>query len=256
MASERTSAGMSPGFRAPSREWTSTPSMVSMAILARYSWERCIGLRVWKAAILDQPSCSNLARVSAGVMNWSPYTSLKSPVESTFTVAGQVDWPCSITILTPGCSRSVVLYTSMHSWALSMAYFSVTFMVAMISPLAPSTRATSWPVLMPSAVTWSVERVMGMGQNRPLAIFMPSHTPCQSAWVMKPVSGVKPPMPIMMTSPVSREDIFTLGRLSACFFSAASASPVSSRGLSSPPPWGLTSLDTCLSLNNVLSAFP
>ena len=52
---------------------------------------------------------------------------------------------------------------------------------------------------------FSVESVIGIGQNRPLVVLMPSHTPCQSALVMKPSSGVKPPMPSMMTSPVSRE---------------------------------------------------
>src|SRR6186997_2664815 len=58
---------MSPAFRLPSSEWTSTPSHTSIATLARYSWERCIGLRVWNAATRDQPSRSNCARVSAAV---------------------------------------------------------------------------------------------------------------------------------------------------------------------------------------------
>jgi len=58
-----------------------------------------------------------------------------------------------------------------------------------------------------------------MGQNRPFAIFMPSHTPCQSVWVMKPSSGVKPPIPSMMMSPFSRELTRTLGsRRSASLF--------------------------------------
>ena len=69
----RTSAGMSPGFSAPSSECTSTPSQTSIATLARYSCDRCMGLRVWKAAIFDQPSEVNSARVSAGVMNSAPY---------------------------------------------------------------------------------------------------------------------------------------------------------------------------------------
>src|SRR4030066_49300 len=96
----------------------------------------------------------------------------------------------------------------MHSWALSMVYLSVTFMVPMTAPVSPSTRAMSAPSLMDSS---SVDRVMGIGQNRPLAVFMPSHTPCQSALVMNPVSGVKPPMPSMMTSPTSRDDSLILG---------------------------------------------
>jgi hypothetical protein len=116
-----------------------------------------------------------------------------------------------MTILTPGCSRSVVLNTVAHSWALSIAYFSVTFMVARIEPSSGSIRATSPATLMPSAVALSVDSVIGIGQNRPEAIFMPSQTPCQSAWVMKPSSGVKPPWPIMTMSPFSRELTLTLG---------------------------------------------
>ena len=46
MARVRTSAGMSPGFNWPSSEWIMTPSQTSIATLARYSCERCIGLRV------------------------------------------------------------------------------------------------------------------------------------------------------------------------------------------------------------------
>jgi hypothetical protein len=38
---------------------------VSIATFARYSCERCIGLRVWNAATRDQPSRSNSARVCA-----------------------------------------------------------------------------------------------------------------------------------------------------------------------------------------------
>ncbi len=49
-----------------------------------------------------------------------------------------------------------------------MLYFSVTFMVPMISPDSPSTSAISLPALMASS---SVDRVTGIGQNRPLAIF-------------------------------------------------------------------------------------
>ncbi len=62
-----------------------------------------------------------------------------------------------------------------------MVYFSVIDMVASTSPFSASVSAISWPVLIESATAWLTERVMGMGQNRPLAIFMPSHTPCQSA---------------------------------------------------------------------------
>ena len=43
-------------------------SQISMAIFAKYSCERCIGLLVWKAAMVCQFFSSNNARVSAGVL--------------------------------------------------------------------------------------------------------------------------------------------------------------------------------------------
>ena len=58
---------------------------------------------------------------------------------------------------------------------------------------------------------------------------------------MKPASGVKPPMPSMIRSPFSRELTRSLGSDAARARSAASASPASIRGLSDPPPCGLTS---------------
>ena len=82
-----------------------------------------------------------------------------------------------------------------------------------------------------------------IGQNKPLVIFMPSQTPAQSALVMKPVSGVKPPMPIIMMSPASREDTLILGSVAARAFSASSAEPSRSSGFNSPPPCGATNLD-------------
>ncbi len=51
----------------------------------------------------------------------------------------------------------------------------------------------------------SVDSVIGIGQNRPSAVRMSSQTPFQSARVMKPSSGVKPPMPSMIRSPFSRD---------------------------------------------------
>ena len=57
----------------------------SIATFARYSCERCIGLRVWNAATRDQPRRSNSARVSAGVMNSAPYFASKPPSDSTLT---------------------------------------------------------------------------------------------------------------------------------------------------------------------------
>src|SRR5437899_3070164 len=104
----RTGAGRSPGFRLPSSECTSTPSQTSIASLTRYSCERCIGLRVWKAATRDQPRRWNSARVSAGVMKSAPYSALKPPSESTFAGPARLTSGCSITMRTPGCSASTV----------------------------------------------------------------------------------------------------------------------------------------------------
>src|SRR5439155_447493 len=42
---------MSPALTLPTSWWISTPSHTSMAIFARYSCERCMGLRSWSAAI-------------------------------------------------------------------------------------------------------------------------------------------------------------------------------------------------------------
>ena len=64
----RISAGMSPGFRLPTREWMKTPSQTSTAILHRYSWERCMGLRSCRAAISFHPRSSKILRDSAGRM--------------------------------------------------------------------------------------------------------------------------------------------------------------------------------------------
>ena len=41
---------------------------ISMAILARYSWERCMGFRSCKAAMVFQPLSSKILRVSPGRM--------------------------------------------------------------------------------------------------------------------------------------------------------------------------------------------
>ncbi len=64
----RTSAGMSPGLSLPTSWWMKSPSSVSRAIFARYSWERCIGLRSWSAATVFHPFSANSFRVSAGRM--------------------------------------------------------------------------------------------------------------------------------------------------------------------------------------------
>ena len=53
-----------------------------------------------------------------------------------------------------------------------------------------STRATSSPIPMPAASSLSHESVMGIGQNRPSAVFMSMQQPRQSSASMNPVSGV------------------------------------------------------------------
>ena len=112
-----------------------------------------------------------------------------------------------------------------------MVYFSVTVMVAMVSPLSSEISAISSPSLMLSAWPCVVEIVIGIGQKVPSAMVKLSQTPCQSALVIKPVSGVKPPMPIMIRSPASREEMRTWVRLLAFSCSAASSAPVSNRGI-------------------------
>ena len=69
----------------------------------------------------------------------------------------------SITILTPGCSVSVVVNTFLHSSFLSILYDSVTFMVPMISSVSSDRRATS----VPGAIFSSCDIVIGMGQKMP-----------------------------------------------------------------------------------------
>ena len=161
--------GMSPAFTLPSSECTSTPSQTSIAILARYSCERCIGLRVWNAATRDHPSRSNSLRVSAGVMNSSPYFALKPPSESTCTGPARFTSPWSMTILTPGCSISAVRNTDRHSCVLSIGYFSETYITASTSVSSPAS-AISSPTRMESAVFGSTENVIGIGQKTPSAV--------------------------------------------------------------------------------------
>ncbi len=104
-------------------------------------------------------------------------------------------------------------------------------MVAMISPLSSETSAISSPSLILLAWPSVVETVMGIGQKVPSAMVKLSQTPCQSALDMKPVSGVKPPMPIMIRSPTSRDEMRTSVMPFAFSFSASSSAPVSNRGI-------------------------
>ena len=121
-----------------------------------------------------------------------------------------------------------------------MPYFSVTRIVASSAPSSGSTSAISSPVANVPAVAASVDSVIGIGQNRPLVMRMPSHTPSQSARVMKPSSGVKPPMPSMTMSPRSRELTGTRGSVDARWRSRSRSPAASSSGFSSAPPWGGT----------------
>ncbi len=98
-----------------------------------------------------------------------------------------------------------------------MSYFSVTFMVAMISLVSGSNRAISSPILIAAASSLEAERVTGIGQKVPSAVRKFSQTPFQSALVMKPVSGLKPPMPIMIRSPFSRAETGIFFRPAAFF---------------------------------------
>ena len=74
---------------------------------------------------------------------------------------------------------------------------------------------------MPSAMHRSVERAMGMGRNRPAAVFFPSQTPRRSARVMNRSSGVRPPIPNETKSPFSRDETAILGRKTPRFLPSA-----------------------------------
>ena len=148
--------------------------------------------------------------------------------------------PCSITIFTPGCPTSVVRKTERHSWALSMVYFSETSRIAIGAGSPGPASATSSPVPIPPAVPASTDNVIGMGQNRPSAVRIPSHTPRQSASSMNPASGVKPPMPSITMSPASREETCTTGNRPARSRTAARASPSSISGRRDAAPCGRT----------------
>ena len=237
----RTSAGMSPGLSAPSSECTSTPSQTSIAILARYSCERCIGLRVWNAAIVVQPSEVNSARVSAGVMNSAPYCSANPPVDSTLIGPGEVH----VALLRAPSSRPGARGRSCGTSSRTRAPCrSRTSPSPASSPAAArrrDRRARSRARCGSSRRTPApADSVIGIGQNSPLAVFMPSQTPCQSACVMKPSSGVKPPMPSMTMSPFSRELTVSRGSVAARRRSASSAAPARRSGRRSRPPCGST----------------
>jgi hypothetical protein len=116
-----------------------------------------------------------------------------------------------------------------------MRYDSVTCITASTESSSGSTRATS-----PSSFEGE-ESVIGMGQKTPAAVRISSHTPFQSAWVMKPASGVKPPMPSITRSPFSRDVTRRRGKDSARLRSAAMFGSSISSGRRPAPPWGGTS---------------
>ena len=70
-----------------------------------------------------------------------------------------------------------------------------------------------------------MSRVTGTGQKVPSARVIFSQTLFQSALFMKPFRGEKPPMPIMIRSPLAREEISICFRPAAFFFSSSKAAP-------------------------------
>ena len=79
-----------------------------------------------------------------------------------------------------------------------------------------------------------------MGQNVPFskAIFL--HTLNQSALLINPSRGVKPPIPNIITSPNSLEEHVTLVRVSDFFISSKASLPSIASGISLLFPWGGT----------------
>ena len=76
-------------------------------------------------------------------MKSARYFALKPPSVCTFTAPARFDFGCCTTIATPGCAGSVVRKTALHSRALSIVYFSLTFMVASGAPHSGSVIAIS-----------------------------------------------------------------------------------------------------------------
>ena len=94
----------------------------------------------------------------------------------------------------------------------------------------------------------------GTGQKVPSVRSIFSQTLFQSSLPMKPVSGEKPPMPIMIRSPFSWLVISIFFR-PAAFFSSASLSAPSRRQMVRPlPPCGGTSFDMCVSFKMMFSS--
>src|SRR2546426_6190692 len=89
---------------------------------------------------------------------------------------------------TPGCSSSVVRYTSSASLSTSRSKTSSTVKRPSALPFGALSSTTS-----PTDASRSVARVMGIDQISPLARRILSHTEAQSSEPRKPPSGAKPP---------------------------------------------------------------
>ena len=124
-----------------------------------------------------------------------------------------------------------------------MLYFSATFMVPIRVLVSVSQRATSSPMDMDFASSSVAERVIGMGQKRSCLLGSAnlSQQFFQSSFPIKPSSGVKAPIPIMIRSLVSRLVMGTFFRPPALWVSSFLSCPLRSSGFSSGLPWGGTS---------------
>ena len=107
-----------------------------------------MGLRSCRAATVFQPRSSNCLRASAGRSIDALELSGKYSSESDLDRAGQIDGALLHHLLHAGMRRIVGRNTCLHSCALSMVYFSVTFIVATSSLVSVSHSATSSPRAM------------------------------------------------------------------------------------------------------------
>ena len=112
-----------------------------------------------------------------------PYFAWKPPSESTFTGPARLNSGCAITIATPGCAGSA---GAEHRLAFPCLVDSVTLDDAHRGERSAAVRVDERD-FVPRAIACSEDSVIGIGQNRPAAMRKPSHTPSQSACVMKPV---------------------------------------------------------------------
>ncbi len=206
-------------------------------------------MRVWNAATVDQPFAANTARVCAGVMYRSPYWLGNSPCDSTLT------GPARLTV--------GLFHDHFHAGMLDVGGLEYGFALVLLVDCVFFAHGHGCEQFAGRSIhqrdvragldavrgILAADSVIGIGQKRPFASCMSSHTLFQSACVMNPSSGVKPPMPSMIKSPRSRELTGTCGSARARSRSACSAGPSSSKGFRLPPPCGETSLDSASSLD-------